>query len=133
MQLTYNLETDIDFEDDDISLPDSHAASDIYYRPKNPIFSSRSDAAKRQIEPQQNWFAKLFNVKPAFKVICFTVSSRRARREIVSILKDWKRYGIKDLQVDKMGNRVFGKVAAKNCQLPQRGLSYAANIEQSLI
>lgn len=79
--------------------------------------SNNSDPGSRQIEPQQNWLAKLFNVKPASKTICFSVSNRRARQEIVTILKEWKRYGIRDIQVDKKRNIVFGQVAAKNCKL----------------
>jgi len=109
-----HLETDL--EDDIASLPDSTAPSDIQYRPNNKRHSNSSDPEKRQIEPQQNWLAKLFNVKPAVKLICFSVSDRRARQEIVTVLKDWKRYGIRELQVDKKANRVFGKVAAKNCK-----------------
>jgi serine/threonine-protein kinase HSL1 (negative regulator of Swe1 kinase) len=128
MKLIYILENND--EDDNISLPDSMAASDIHYRSQNPQFSYSNDPAKRQIEPQQNWLAKLFNVKPASKIICFSVSDRRARQEIVTILKEWKRYGIRELQVDKRGNRVFGKVAAKNCKLrPYKELCLTANIE----
>ena len=106
-----------EIEDDNISLPDSAALSDIQCRTRNKRFSNSSGFEKRQIEPQQNWFAKLFNVKPASKVICFSVSERRARQEIVTVLKEWKRYGIRELQIDKRANRVFGKVAAKNCKL----------------
>lgn len=102
-----------------MSLPDS--TGDFQPRSYNKRSSNASDPEKRQIEPQQNWLAKLFNVKPASKVICFSVSDRRARQEIVTILKEWKRYGIRDLQVDKKGNRVFGKVAAKNCKRSRKG------------
>jgi hypothetical protein len=70
----------------------------------------------RQIEPQQNWIAKLFHVKPASKFICFSISRRKARQEITIVLRDWKRYGIRDVQVDKERNIVFGKVGKKNCE-----------------
>jgi serine/threonine-protein kinase HSL1 (negative regulator of Swe1 kinase) len=71
----------------------------------------------RQITPQRNWLAKLFNVKPPARFICFSVSKRKARREITTLLKDWKRYGIRDIQVDKDRNIVFGRVAEQNCRL----------------
>lgn len=117
--------TGTDADDDDMSLPDSTA--DFQSRSYNKRSSNTSNPETRQIEPQQNWLAKLFNVKPAAKVICFSVSDRRARQEIVTILKEWKRYGIRDLQVDKRGNRVFGKVAAKNCKLrPPRRLVFGS-------
>ena len=78
------------------------------------------DARARQIEPQQNWLAKLFHVKPVATFVCFSVSKRRARQEITTILKEWKRYGIRDIQVDKERNVVFGRVAAKNCRFQSR-------------
>ncbi len=75
------------------------------------------DPRLRQIAPRRNWLAKIFKVKPASMYICFALSRRRARREITGILREWKRYGIKDVQVDKERNIVFGKVVAKNCKL----------------
>ncbi|EPE25708.1 Protein kinase-like (PK-like) [Glarea lozoyensis ATCC 20868] len=85
------------------------------------------DPRARQIEPQQNWFAKLFNVKPATKYICFSVSRRRARQEITSVLREWRRYGIRDVQVDKERNIVFGKVGAKNF-LDMKEVAFAAEV-----
>lgn len=76
------------------------------------------DGRVRQIAPQRNWLAKLFNVKPPARFICFSVSKRKARREITVLLKDWKRYGIRDIQIDKERNIVFGRVAAQNCKSP---------------
>jgi serine/threonine-protein kinase HSL1 (negative regulator of Swe1 kinase) len=78
--------------------------------------TNHDDPRIRQIEPQQNWLAKLFHVKPASKYICFSVNRRRARQEITTVLREWRRYGIRDIQVDKERNIVFGKVAAKNCE-----------------
>lgn len=80
------------------------------------------DPRARQIEPQRSWLAKLFHVKPVTKYLCFSVSKRRARQEITTILKEWRRYGIKEVQVDKERNIVFGKVAAKNCKSFPRSL-----------
>jgi serine/threonine-protein kinase HSL1, negative regulator of Swe1 kinase len=72
----------------------------------------------RQIEPQQNWLARLFHVKPAMRFICFSVSKRRARQEIASLLKEWRKYGAKDIVVDKERNIVFGRVGPRNCRSP---------------
>jgi len=74
------------------------------------------EARNRQIEPHRNWLAKLFNVKPAVKYVCFATSKVRGRQEIVRLLKEWRRYGIRDVQVDKARNIVFGRVASKNCK-----------------
>lgn len=74
------------------------------------------DAAGREIAPRQNWMAKLFNMKPPARYICFAVSKQRGRREIAILLREWKKYGIRDLQMDKQRNIVFGKVGAANCK-----------------
>lgn len=71
--------------------------------------------ATRNIEPQQNWLARLFRVKPATDHLCFNISRRRARQEIAILLKEWRRYGIRDVQVDKDRNIVFGRVGFHNC------------------
>lgn len=93
--------------DDDTSVQDS-----IMER----HYPHLGDPRVRQIAPQQNWLAKLFNVKPASRYLCFCVSKRRARQEIGRVLKEWKRYGLEDVQVDKDRNIVFGRVALGNCQ-----------------
>jgi hypothetical protein len=102
------------------------AAHDVYndhasVQDSVTLASRPQELRDRQIEPQQSWIAKLFHVKPVSKFICFQVSKRRARQEITSILKDWRRYGIHDVQVDKERNIVFGRVAAKNCKYSSTG------------
>jgi len=72
----------------------------------------------RLIEPQQNWLARLFHVKPATRFICFSVSKRRARQEIASLLREWRKYGARDIVVDKERNVVFGRVGPRNCKSP---------------
>ncbi|KAF7952223.1 uncharacterized protein EAE97_001720 [Botrytis byssoidea] len=112
-----------DMFDEDMSIQDSIADSRQQSR-QNRIHQTTQ---ARQIEPQQNWLAKLFHVKPASKFICFSVSRRTARLEIAKVLKDWKRYGIKDVQVDKQRNIVFGKVGSENF-LNLKEVSFAAEI-----
>lgn len=107
-----NRSTAHDMFDEDMSIQDSIADSRQQSRSNRINQTTRA----RQIEPQQNWLAKLFHVKPASKFICFSVSRRTARLEIAKVLKDWKRYGIKDVQVDKQRNIVFGKVGSENCK-----------------
>lgn len=75
-----------------------------------------SDGRFREIAPQRNWLAKLFNIKPPARYICFTTTQRKARKVIVSLLRDWKRYGIKDIHVDKARSVVFAKVGVQNCE-----------------
>lgn len=78
--------------------------------------SQAQESHTRQIEPQQNWLARLFHVKPATRLVCFTISKRRARQEVTNLLKEWRKYGIRDVTVDRQRNIVFGRVGAQNCK-----------------
>lgn len=49
-------------------------------------------------------------------MICFQVSKIKARQEVTKLLREWKKYGVHNIQIDKHRNIVFGSVAAKNCQ-----------------
>jgi len=90
----------------------------MFSHPARPPQDSKrgEDATTRNIEPQQNWLARLFRVKPATKHLCFSISRRRARQEMVILLKEWRKYGIRDVQVDKERNIVFARVGEKNCR-----------------
>ncbi|KAH8684631.1 hypothetical protein BGZ60DRAFT_548313 [Tricladium varicosporioides] len=114
-----------DVFDDNASVQDS--VVETLHPPHYTQSSHPEDPRGRQIEPQQNWLAKLFKVKPNARFICFSVSKRRARQEITTILREWKRYGIKDIQIDKQRNIVFGKVGAKNF-LDMREVAFAGEI-----
>ncbi|ERT00074.1 CAMK/CAMKL/GIN4 protein kinase [Sporothrix schenckii ATCC 58251] len=81
----------------------------------------------RKIEPQQNWLSRLFRVKPATRHLCLGLSQRRARQEVVMLLRDWRRYGIRDIEVDKERNIVFAKVGAGN-YLGIREVAFACEI-----
>jgi serine/threonine-protein kinase HSL1, negative regulator of Swe1 kinase len=75
-----------------------------------------SASSVRNIEVKQNWLARLFRVKPATSYLCMVMSRRRARQEVTLLLRDWRKYGIRGIQVDKQRNIVFAKIGAKNCE-----------------
>lgn len=71
----------------------------------------------REIQPQhQNWLARFLRIKPAVSVLCFQVSKIRARKEIAGVLREWRKYGIRDIVVDKDAGRIWARVAEKNCE-----------------
>lgn len=74
-----------------------------------------SSGSARNVEVKQNWLTRLFRVKPATSYLCMTLSSKRARQEVVILLREWRRYGMRGIQVDKQRNIVFGRLGAKNC------------------
>ncbi|KAH0596785.1 hypothetical protein MHUMG1_05093 [Metarhizium humberi] len=86
-----------------------------------------SSGGTRHIEVKQNWLTRLFRVKPATGYLCMTLTCQRARQEVVILLRDWRRYGIRIAQVDKQRNIVFGRLRAKN-YLNLREVEFAAEI-----
>ncbi|KUJ23507.1 Pkinase-domain-containing protein [Mollisia scopiformis] len=113
-----------DIFEDEASLRDSVANLNKSFAGR---FAGNEDAGTRQIAPQRNWLAKLFHVKPAARYLCFSVSQRTARKEIVIVFRDWKKYGMRDIQVDKRRNVVFAKVGPKN-YLDIKEVSIAAEV-----
>lgn len=77
---------------------------------------SNATDGSRNIEVKQNWLARLFKVKPATCYLCMSISRRRARQEVTILLREWRRYGIRGIQVDKQRNIIFARVGAKNCE-----------------
>ena len=70
----------------------------------------------RVIVPQpQNWLARLLRIKPAVNVMCFQVSKARARKEVAGVFREWRKYGMRDIVVDKMAGRICARVDVKNC------------------
>ncbi|KAJ4416918.1 serine/threonine-protein kinase gin4 [Gnomoniopsis sp. IMI 355080] len=76
--------------------------------------NEESTSSARKIEPQQNWLARLFHVKPATRYLCLQISSRRARQEVTILLREWRKWGIRDVEVDKERNILFARVGKKN-------------------
>ncbi|KAK0615794.1 hypothetical protein B0T17DRAFT_496622 [Bombardia bombarda] len=125
---------DSDFEDmpnaEDELPPLRHKASKYEHSIAGSAGPSgyRDDAVgTRKIEVEQNWLARLFRVKPATRYLCFGITKRRARQEIAILLKDWRKYGIKNVEVDKERNIVFARVGAKN-YLNLKEVSFAVEL-----
>lgn len=78
--------------------------------------SNQTEGEPRQIATQRNWWAKLFHVKPAKRYLAFTVSKHRARRELANLLREWKKYGVRDVVVDPQRNMIFARIGPKNCE-----------------
>ena len=62
----------------------------------------------------QNWFTRFFNVKPAKRIIGMQVPKLRAMKEIRGVLRDWRRYGMRDILVDKAAGIIHCKVSTEN-------------------
>lgn len=83
-----------------------------------PGLPDSGSGSTRNIAVKQNWLTRLFRVKPATSYICMTLSRKRARQEVAILLREWRRYGIRGIQIDKQRNIVFARLGAKNCKPP---------------
>jgi len=69
-------------------------------------------------EASQNWFAKFLHLKPATSVIVMQASKAHTRKEVVKILRDWQKFGIRDVAVERRqtGDVIRARVDATNCE-----------------
>ena len=84
--------------------------------------SNSTNVPEKPIQISQNWFARFFHVKPAGKLICISTSKAKARKEVVKILKDWRKYGLRDVVSEKRpgsGDLIRGRVDVMNCEYAQ--------------
>jgi len=73
----------------------------------------------RIIQPQhQNWLARFLRIRPAVNIMCFQVSKVKARKEVANVFREWRKYGMRDIVVDKAAGRIWARVDVKNCMLP---------------
>ena len=62
----------------------------------------------------QNWFARVFQIKPATRIIALNTSKIRGRKEVFRILREWKQYGLEDVSLDKTNSVIHGRVGEHN-------------------
>ncbi|PHH63544.1 hypothetical protein CDD81_5731 [Ophiocordyceps australis] len=78
-----------------------------------------TSGGNRVIEAKQSWFARLFRARPAVRYMCLTVSDKRARREVTRLLREWRRHGIKNIQVDRDRNVVSARVGENHLNIKE--------------
>ncbi len=90
----------------------------ISYPPATSVDAAEAAAAVSPIEINQNWFAKFFHIKPATRVLCLTISKAKAKKELTRVLKEWRKFGLRDVVSERRGGTdlVRGRVDAANCE-----------------
>ncbi|KAL4805824.1 hypothetical protein BDV18DRAFT_13449 [Aspergillus unguis] len=68
----------------------------------------------RNSNRSNNWFARVFQFKPATRVVALNTSKIKGRKEIYKMLRDWKQYGIEDIELDKANSIIYGRVGETN-------------------
>lgn len=64
--------------------------------------------------PERSWFARFLNIKPASKLLCFSIPRGRARQELVLLLKEWQRHGVRDLEYSREHNSIYARIDKNN-------------------
>ncbi|KAH0846147.1 hypothetical protein FOPE_11009 [Fonsecaea pedrosoi] len=95
---------------------DSTVRAQKSYPPATSVDAALAAASVGPIEINQNWFAKFFHIKPATRVVCLQISKAKAKKELVKILKEWRKYGLRDVVSERRGGSdvVRGRVDASN-------------------
>ncbi|PYH71125.1 serine/threonine-protein kinase [Aspergillus vadensis CBS 113365] len=62
----------------------------------------------------QNWFARVFQLKPATRVIALNTSTTKARKYIHKTMREWKKWGMEEVYLDKDKRVIYGSVGEVN-------------------
>ncbi|KAJ5699076.1 hypothetical protein N7462_001081 [Penicillium macrosclerotiorum] len=91
-------------------LPETESS----FESNDPLNASIPPRSKRLSIANQNWFARVFQIKPASRVIALNTSKVRGRKEVYKLLRDWKQYGMENVYMDKSNSIVHGQVSDNN-------------------
>ncbi len=90
----------------------THSSLDSLFSAASPAPSS--DDSPPSAGPERSWFARFFHIKPASKVVCFSIPRGRARQELVILLREWQRHGVQKLQYSRDTNSISASVGKHN-------------------
>jgi serine/threonine-protein kinase HSL1 (negative regulator of Swe1 kinase) len=63
---------------------------------------------------QMNWLSRFLHIKPASKTLCFHIGRGKVRQDLVRMLRDWQRFGIRDVTYDRHSNVINARVDKNN-------------------
>jgi serine/threonine-protein kinase HSL1 (negative regulator of Swe1 kinase) len=63
---------------------------------------------------QMNWLSRFLHIKPANKILCFQIGRGKVRQDLVRLLRDWQRFGIRDVTFDRETNIINAGVDKYN-------------------
>ncbi|KAF3046844.1 hypothetical protein E8E11_009428 [Didymella keratinophila] len=63
---------------------------------------------------QMNWLSRFLHIKPASKTLCFHIGRGKVRGDLVRLLRDWQRFGVRDVMFDRTANTINARVDKTN-------------------
>ncbi|KAJ4369149.1 serine/threonine-protein kinase gin4 [Neocucurbitaria cava] len=75
-----------------------------------------NDNANRAAPPemQMNWLSRFLHIKPASQILCFHIGRGKVRQDLVRLLRDWQRFGVRDVSLDRETNVINARVDKNN-------------------
>jgi serine/threonine-protein kinase HSL1 (negative regulator of Swe1 kinase) len=75
-----------------------------------------SDTAPRNGPPemQMNWLSRFLHIKPANKTLCFHIGRGKVRQDLVRLLRDWQRFGVRDVEFNRETNVINARIDKNN-------------------
>lgn len=75
-----------------------------------------SDTATRNGPPemQMNWLSRFLHIKPASKALCFHIGRGKVRQDLVHLLRDWQRFGVRNVSFDREKNTISANIDKNN-------------------
>ncbi|CAI9627871.1 unnamed protein product [Alternaria burnsii] len=65
-------------------------------------------------EIQMNWLSRFLHIRPASKTLCFHVGRGKVRQDLVHLLRDWQRFGVQDVSLDREVNSISARIDKSN-------------------
>jgi serine/threonine-protein kinase HSL1 (negative regulator of Swe1 kinase) len=65
-------------------------------------------------EMQMNWLSRFLHIKPTNKTLSFHIGRGKVRQDLVRLLRDWQRFGIRDVTFDRETNMINARVDKSN-------------------
>ncbi|KAH7359906.1 serine/threonine-protein kinase-like protein GIN4 [Pyrenochaeta sp. MPI-SDFR-AT-0127] len=73
-----------------------------------------SDPMARPAEMQMNWLSRFLHIRPASKTLCFHINRGKVRQNLVRLLRDWQRFGVRDVSFDRETNTISASIDKNN-------------------
>lgn len=61
-----------------------------------------------------NWLSRFLHIKPASKTLCFHIGRGKVRQDLVRMLRDWQRFGVREVTFDRKTNTINARVSKSN-------------------
>ncbi|KAL1644514.1 serine/threonine-protein kinase gin4 [Didymella pomorum] len=88
----------------------NYSSSSIFSNPGLGPESTEPGPRPGPSDVQMNWLSRFLHIKPASRTLCFHVGRGKVRGDLVRLLRDWQRFGVRDVTFDRTANTINARV-----------------------